>query len=131
MVWKFGLIIYILLYQRKPFSYLETTKGEQKIDPNRVQLFLNTIKTRLKSGQVFFNDDPINRILKRALVFDIDERAPFEEIKQAFALLYQIYQPTRTQSSFGDPQQFNASTISQVPHFGGTPMQETRAVDLF
>lgn len=107
-VWKFGVIMYLLMYKSLPFSFLDANGPSANIDATSVKKFAEMIRYRVENLQWNPSVDQINNTLRRALVYNFNDRVTYTQLYSDFSQTFSYYQPkeiimAKHISSFGNP----------------------------
>lgn len=122
-VWKFGVIMYLLISKVYPFTFAEANGNNTTIDARSAKKFAELIRYRLQVGLNWNSTlDPINQLLKRALVCDPNLRIAFKQLRSEFGNVYDYYKPKEEAIN-----PINLLTQSTFKAAGITPV-ETRHV---
>ena len=101
-VWKFGLLMYLLIYKKLPFSFVEANTLNNR-DSESLQIRQDTIKkfaqhitSRLELMKHQWNPqfDMINNCLRGALIRDYQRRTRYLDLCALFQDVFNFYQPT-------------------------------------
>jgi hypothetical protein len=101
-VWKFGLLVYQLIYKKLPFSFVEANSLNNR-DSESLQITQETIKrfshhitSRLELLKTQWNPhfDMINNLLRGALVRDYQRRTRYPDLRALFQDVFNFFQPT-------------------------------------
>jgi len=101
-VWKFGLLLYLLLYKKLPFSFVEANSLSNRdsdslqINKETIKKFSDHITSRLELLKHQWNPqfDMVNNCLRGALVRDYQKRIRYLDLRALFQEVYNFYQPT-------------------------------------
>lgn len=105
-VWKFGLIMYLLIYKNMPFTFNDACGPAAPIDEHSVKKLVQLIRYRIDSLQWNPSIEQINSPLRKALVYNYNDRITFTQLYKEFSLTFSYYQPKEVTmakhlSSFG------------------------------
>lgn len=126
-VWKFGIIMYLLISKAYPFTFVEANGNNSKIDSNSAKKLAQLIRYRISTGLNWNSTfDPINKLLKQCLVCDPNLRISFARLKAEFTTVYGYYKPKEEASK----------TANMMANFalrmaGNQNVPETRQVLLY
>ena len=92
-VWKFGVIMFLLIYKTYPVSFQDANGSTTKIDPNSIKKFWELLQYKLPS--IYWNPmyDKINTVLKKALTYNYQQRIAFPDLYSEFAGVFSYYRP--------------------------------------
>lgn len=93
-VWKFSIVMYLLIHKAFPFTFAEANGSSAKIDATTAKKFAELIRYRIQRGLNWNSTlEPINSILRRAMVSDPSQRISFQQLIAEFGQVYNYYKP--------------------------------------
>jgi hypothetical protein len=123
-VWKFGLIMHLIINKRLPFSFEDANPRDNTIGKETVDKFARYIRNSNLSNWVT-GKSALTEVLQRCLEFSLDKRIDFLTLYSSFEKLRMTFLPQTSQldktASFG----LNSSTYTQQENFP-IQHQETR-----
>ena len=105
-VWKFGLLMYLIIYKKLPFSFVEANTLNNRdseslqINKESIKKFSDHITNRLEVIKHQWNPqfDMFNNCLRGALVRDYQRRARYPDLCGLFQDVFGFFQPTPAQA---------------------------------
>lgn len=132
-VWKFGIILYLLMVKKFPFSFARANGGESaNIDSHSVKKFAEHIRYQCsRTGGIEWLPayDMFNKCLAKTLIPNIDARISLQGLYAEFGAIFNYFQPAEVK-----PQQPSYhSTINTKPALlpNNYVIPETRQVKRF
>lgn len=96
-VWKFAIILYLLMTKTFPFSFAEANGEHAEIDSQTVKRFSELVRYKIdRIGGVNWpiSFDAVSKCLAKALVRPLDSRISFLALFQEFTSIFNYYQPS-------------------------------------
>lgn len=101
-VWKFGLLMYVLIYKKLPFSFVDANtlnnrdSESLRIDKDTIKKFAEHMACRLELMKHQWNPqfDMFNNCLRGALTRDYQRRMRYLDLCALFRDVFNFYQPT-------------------------------------
>lgn len=95
-VWKFGVMMYLALNKAIPFSFLDACGPTANIDEHSVKKLCQLIRYRVDA--LLWNPamEPINAVLRKALIYNYQDRITFTHLYTEFSHVFTYYQPKET-----------------------------------
>lgn len=92
-VWKFGILMYRIIYKTLPFNFIDACGPSAGIDEHSVKKFVELI--RYKVNGLFWNpaSEQINSPLRKALIYSHIDRISFTQLYTEFSHAFEYYQP--------------------------------------
>lgn len=93
-VWKFSIIMYLLMTKSYPFTFTEANGSSTSIDAASAKKFAELIRYRIQRG-LNWNSSlaPINSIVTKAMICDPNQRISFQQLHAEFSQVYGYYKP--------------------------------------
>lgn len=104
-VWKFGLIMYLIINKKLPFSFADANPGSNVINRETVQKFARHIRNSNLTGWVT-GRTPLTDLLQTCLNFSVDSRIAYPKLLISFQELRKLYFPETSQLSIAQTAQF-------------------------
>lgn len=93
-VWKFGIIMYLLISKNYPFTFAEANGSSSSIGSDSAKKFAELIRYRISRGLAWNSTlDPINQLLRQCLVCDPNHRITYQVLRAEFTRVYGYYKP--------------------------------------
>ena len=103
-VWKFGLILYSLMYKYLPFSFTEANGESATITASTAKRLLEVINYTIGSPKMVWSStyDAINKVVAKCLIPNYLNRISYPQLYAEFSALFAYFQPSAPQ-----PQEFS------------------------